>query len=106
MQDLAAIERRVRDQLPAGVLLPRDLCAAALASVVCAPVLIGPVRIESISWIPPLWRRLFNALREVVPVAWAVPGIADHSWFSGPVEHRADKPDRKLRDRVLRRPAP
>ena len=86
VQDLAAIERRVRDQLPAGVLLPRDLCAAALARVERAPELVGPVRIESISWIPPLWRRLFNALREVVPVAWAAPGIADHSWFSGPVE--------------------
>ena len=86
VQDLAAIERRVRDQLPAGVLLPRDLCAAALARVERAPVLVGPARIESISWIPPLWRRLFNALREVVPVAWAAPGIADHSWFSGPVE--------------------
>jgi hypothetical protein len=85
-QDLAAIERHVREQLPAGMLLPRDLCAAALARVERAPVLLGPVRIENIAWIPPVWRKLLNGLRETVPVEWVAPGIAEHSWFSGAVE--------------------
>ena len=64
--DLAAIEGRVRAWLPTGMLLPRDLCAAAITRMDRAPALIGPLRIENY-WIPPLWRKLLEALYSVSP---------------------------------------
>lgn len=86
LQDLAAIELRLRGQLASATMLPRDLCAAAIARVDRAPVLFGTVRIENISWISPLWRRLLNALQEVLPVEWIAPAGADHTWLRGTVK--------------------
>ncbi len=51
-----------------------------------ALVLLGPVRIENVSWISPLWHGLLNALQEVVPVEWVAPSGADHTWFRGTVK--------------------
>ena len=65
--DLATIEQRVRSRLPSAMLLPRDLRTAALARVDRAPVLLGPVRLEKLTWIEPLWRPLLNALCKIVP---------------------------------------
>src|ERR1700693_4283963 len=86
LRDLAGIGRRRRARLPAGMLLPDDLCAAALKRVDRAPVLLGPVRIEKVCWIPPLWRKLVTALGQTVPVEWAAPSVAETSWFTGTVE--------------------
>jgi hypothetical protein len=84
--DLAVIEQRVRARLPPAMLLPRDLRAAALARVDCAPALLGSVRIERLSWVAPLWRPLLLALGKCVPVEWEAPEIADTSWFAGAVK--------------------
>jgi len=65
--DLAMIEERVRAQLPPATLLPRDLRSAALARMERAPVLVGPVRIERVPWIAPVWRPLVQALGKVGP---------------------------------------
>jgi hypothetical protein len=81
--DLAVIEERVRAQLPPATLLPRDLRSAALARVDRAPVLVGPLRIEGVPWIAPLWRPLLNALCKIVPVEWEAPAIAETLWFAG-----------------------
>jgi PD-(D/E)XK nuclease superfamily len=81
--DLAVIEERLRAQLPPATLLPRDLRSAALARVDRAPVLVGPLRIEGVPWIAPLWRPLLNALCKIVAVEWEVPAIAETSWFAG-----------------------
>ena len=86
LRDLAAIERRVRARLPVGTPLPRDLCAAALKRVDRAPTLLGPVLIENVCWIPPLWRKLVMAVGETTPVEWAAPAIAETSWFAGAVK--------------------
>jgi hypothetical protein len=84
--DLAVIEQRVRSQLPTATLLPRDLRTACLARVDRAPVLLGAVRIERVSWIAPLWRGLLNMLCETVPVEWVAPEVAETSWFAGTVK--------------------
>jgi hypothetical protein len=86
LRDLAVIESRVRAQLPTATLLPRDLRAAALARIDHAPALLGPLRIENISWVPPLWRKLLNALHGIIPVEWITPTVAEKSWFSGVVK--------------------
>jgi hypothetical protein len=85
LRDLAAIENRVRARLPAGTLLPHDLCAAALKRIDRAPVLLGPVRIENVCWVPLQWRKLVAVLRETIPVEWAAPVIPEKSWFAGTV---------------------
>jgi hypothetical protein len=79
--DLAVIEERVRAQLPPAALLPRHLRSAALARVERAPVLVGPVRIERVPWIAPVWRLLVKALGKVVPVEWEAPAPAEILWF-------------------------
>jgi len=85
LRDLTQIETRVRKKLPPSVAMPRDLCAMALARKDLAPVLVGPVRIEHIIWIPPVWHELINALCETVAVEWSAPPGADYSWFRGEV---------------------
>jgi PD-(D/E)XK nuclease superfamily len=83
--DLALIEKRVRGQLAAGAMLHRDLRAAALEQVHRAPALLGPVVIEGLSWVAPLWRPLANSLCAYIPVEWHVPASADTTWFAGTV---------------------
>lgn len=84
--DLALIEQRVRSQLPAGIMLPHDLRAAALERVDRAPALLGPVRIEYLSWIAPLWRPLCNHICAFVSVEWMAPAVADSTWFAGSIK--------------------
>ena len=86
LRDLAEIEQRVRAKLPPAVLLPGDLCKAAMARKELAPKLVGTLRIESVPWIPPLWRKLVGALTEIISVRWSAPATADHAWFRGSVD--------------------
>lgn len=83
LSDLALIERRVARQLPSAALLPRALRTEALNQVHRAPVLVGSIRIERLSWIAPLWRPLLSRLCSVVPVEWHAPTAADADWFGG-----------------------
>src|SRR5262249_49947765 len=84
--DLAVIEERVRSQLPPATLLPRDLRSAALARAERGPMLVGPMRIERVPWIAPVWRPLVSALCRVVPIEWEAPAVAETSWFTGAVK--------------------
>ena len=64
-------------------MLPRDIRDVALEKAHLAPACLGPVRIERLSWIAPLWRPLLNSLCKTVPVEWGAPEGADAAWFSG-----------------------
>ena len=86
LHDLAEIERRIRAKLPPAVMLPGDLCKAAIARKDWASALIRTLSIERVPWIPPLWRKLVTVLAEVIPVSWSAPVAVDHSWFRGGVE--------------------
>ncbi|MGZ3359006.1 MAG: PD-(D/E)XK nuclease family protein, partial [Xanthobacteraceae bacterium] len=66
-------------------MLPRDIRDVALEHAHRAPASLGPVRIELLSWIAPLWRSLLNYLCKMVPVEWEAPEGADADWFSGAV---------------------
>ena len=88
LADLSHIEQRVKRQLPPAAMLPRDIRDAALDHVHHAPATLGPLRIEGLSWIAPLWRPLLDRLCTVVPVEWEAPRAADTSWFAGSVTRR------------------
>ena len=83
LAELAEIERRVRANLPAGVLTPRDLRDAALARAAHAPATLGSIDIDQLSAIAPVWRPLLATLATTVPLAWRNPGTSDANWFPG-----------------------
>jgi hypothetical protein len=85
IRELALIEQRVRCHLPSTMMLPRDLRDAALARIHYASRLAGPVAIERLSFIAPIWHPLIEALAERVPVEWHAPVHAETNWFSGSV---------------------
>ncbi len=84
LADLAEIERRVRANLAAGVLTPRDLRDAALKRVAHAPATLGAIEIDGLTAITPVWRPLLALLAKTVPLTWRNPG-ADAIWFPGQV---------------------
>ena len=85
LQDLAMIEARVQENLPAGVLTSRDLRDAALRRVPHAPAVLGPVELDRVAQVAPVWRPLLAALARVVPLSWRNPGDAGVAWFAGEV---------------------
>src|SRR5712671_6237152 len=86
VHDLALIEQRMKARLPSAALTPPDLRNAARARVDHAAALLGPVWIERLSYVAPVWRPLVNALSRVVRVAWQAPDGADTAWFESVVE--------------------
>ncbi|MCP3468191.1 PD-(D/E)XK nuclease family protein [Bradyrhizobium sp. CCGUVB23] len=85
LAELAEIERRVRANLPAGVLTPRDLRDGALARVTHAPATLGPIEIDRVAAIALVWRPLLAALAKTVPLAWRDPGTLETTWFPGQI---------------------
>lgn len=83
LQDLMTIEGRVRANLPAGVLSPRDLRDAALQRVTHAPAVLGAVELDRVVRVAPVWRPLLLALPPQVPLAWRNPGDPNAAWFTG-----------------------
>lgn len=69
LSDLALLERRVRERLGNGVLIPSDLVAAALSRLPLAKELLGPVAFEHNAWIAPVWRVLVSALEGTTSVS-------------------------------------
>jgi hypothetical protein len=89
--DIALLQRRVRDALPQGAMLPPQLRDAALDRIRFAPKLFGPVTLENVVDVEPVWRPLLIALARQLDVRWIAVGDADRSWFPGrllpPVPH-------------------
>jgi hypothetical protein len=88
--DLVVIENHIRSALPPSCLLPGDLRDAALARINFAPALLGAIRIEGVHFIEPVWRRLINALCDVLPIEWNAPPATDTSWFKGTAKPRGE----------------
>jgi hypothetical protein len=87
LEDLTMIEARVRANLPAGVLTPRDLRDAAMRRLAHAAAALGPVELDHVVRVAPVWRRLLNALARNVPLTWRNPGTAEVAWFAGGVDY-------------------
>ena len=70
ISDLARIEAYVRDHLPSGMMLQRDLVSAAIANLKNAGCVLGPVIVWGFVFVAPCWRRLFLALTGSTSIEW------------------------------------
>jgi hypothetical protein len=86
--DLALIEARIRDRIPATHMLPRDLRAAAVERADRASRLLGPVTLIGIADVDPVWRPLVNAIARNTELSWDMPPGVERPWFEGVVYKR------------------
>ncbi len=70
ISDLARIEAYVRDHLPVGMLLQRELVSAAIANLKNAGRVLGPLTVYGFVFVAACWRRLFLAVSGSVPIEW------------------------------------
>ncbi|MNJ13262.1 PD-(D/E)XK nuclease superfamily protein [compost metagenome] len=80
---IARLEAAVLDQLPAAVLRPLDIAAAAQNRIAHAAVVLGEVLIERLSDLPPCWRPLLIALAQNVSVQWNFGPRPVPDWLDG-----------------------
>ncbi|PBB17339.1 PD-(D/E)XK nuclease family protein [Mesorhizobium sp. WSM4313] len=85
LRDLGHIESFLRQHLPIGALLPGDLRDRALARIVHARAVVGPLHLHRLVSVDPLWRPLIEALSSVVEVTWDAPATRDRTWFPGKI---------------------
>jgi len=64
INDLARIEAYIRDHLPGGMMLQRELVSAAVANLKNAGSVLGSVTVRGMVFVAPCWRRLFFAVRD------------------------------------------
>jgi hypothetical protein len=83
--DLFLVEQRLREALPAGKFLPRQLRDAALGRLHYAPALLGAITLEGLLDIDPVWRPLVAALASDGDFVWHAPITSDRRWFPGRV---------------------
>jgi hypothetical protein len=83
MHDIALLERRVRQVLPAGALIAPALKAAALERRSFAKKLFGLITLDGVVDVEPVWRPLIAALASETIVEWNAPDGVDRSWFKG-----------------------
>ena len=70
ISDLARIEAYVRDHLPGGMMLQRELISAAIAKLKNAGCVLGPVTVCGFVFVAPCWRRLFLVLAGSTSIEW------------------------------------
>ncbi|MDX2277370.1 MAG: PD-(D/E)XK nuclease family protein [Hyphomonadaceae bacterium] len=80
--DMALLEARVREHLPAGVLSALDLRDAALARIAHGAIL-GKIELDRVFYIAPVWRPVLLQLQEHAPVAWRDAPEHCRSWWRG-----------------------
>lgn len=81
--DLALLEQRVLEALPAAVLPARQLRDLAMRQVQLAPAILGPVALEDVATVAPVWQPLLRALGACVPLRWDNPASWGTAWFPG-----------------------
>ncbi|MFL6603054.1 MAG: PD-(D/E)XK nuclease family protein [Steroidobacteraceae bacterium] len=85
LKDIALLERRVRETLPPGAMIPRELRDRALSRIHHAPGIVGELDLHRLLDVPAAWRPLVQALTQVIPVRWIDPGTKDVEWFKGEI---------------------
>ncbi|MGD0214913.1 MAG: hypothetical protein ABSB87_16930 [Terriglobales bacterium] len=85
INDLAQIEAYVRDQLPCGMMLQRELVYAAVANLKNAGSALGSVTVRGFVFVAPCWRRLFLSLAGSTSVEWhSIETLGEHlNWTQG-----------------------
>jgi hypothetical protein len=70
INDLARIEAYIRDHLPGGMMLQRELVSAAVGNLKNAGSVLGSVTVRGMVFVAPCWRRLFFALAASTSIEW------------------------------------
>ncbi|MBZ9739955.1 PD-(D/E)XK nuclease family protein [Mesorhizobium sp. CO1-1-4] len=83
LEAIARLEAAVLDQLPAGMMRPVDIVAAATGRVSHAPAIIGPMEIIGLTELSPCWRPLLRALTAQIPVQWTAGPRSVPAWLEG-----------------------
>ncbi|CCV09594.1 conserved hypothetical protein [Mesorhizobium metallidurans STM 2683] len=83
LEAIARLEAAVLDQLPAGMMRPVDIVAAATGRVGHAPAIIGPMEIIGLTELSPCWRPLLRALTAQIPVQWTAGPRSVPAWLEG-----------------------
>ncbi|WEK58842.1 MAG: PD-(D/E)XK nuclease family protein [Candidatus Brevundimonas phytovorans] len=80
---IARLEAAVLDQLPAGMMRPLDIVAAATVRLAHAPAVLGPMEIIGLTELSPCWRSLLQALTAHIPVQWTAGPRNAPAWLKG-----------------------
>jgi RecB family exonuclease len=80
---MARLEQSVLGALPAGMLRPADIVAAAIARIAHAPAVLGAVELCGLTELSPCWRPLLQALAARLPVTWAAGPRSTPAWLEG-----------------------
>ena len=80
---VARLEGAVLERLPASMMRPSDLVAAAMPRLDHASALLGPVEIVGITELSPCWRPLLRALPEHTLVRWIAGPRSVPAWLDG-----------------------
>ena len=101
---MSLLQRRVRDALPRGAMLPQQLRDAALDRIRFAPKLFGPVTLQNMVDVEPVWRPLLIALARQQDVCWIAVGDVDRSWFPGRLLPSDPRPPLNMRGELCSDP--
>jgi len=80
---IARLEAAVIERLPAGMMRPVDIVAAATARINHAPAVLGPMEIDGLTELSPCWRPLLQALTVQIPVRWTAGPRSVPAWLDG-----------------------
>lgn len=83
LEAIARLEAAVLAQLPAGVIRPIDIVAAATSRIAHAPAVLGPMEIAGLTELSPIWRPLLEALTAHIPVQWTAGPRPAPAWLEG-----------------------
>jgi hypothetical protein len=83
LDSIARLEAAVLAQLPAGMMRPTDLVAAACQRLDHVKAILGSVEIVGITELSPCWRELLQALTNHTSVTWTAGPRPWPSWLEG-----------------------
>src|SRR5699024_5710921 len=78
--ELALLEEHLREKLPPGRLLLSELVQLALENSGSAAVQLGPVTLELLADVPPVYRPLLEQIATQTEVRWVIPSGITPPW--------------------------
>ncbi len=91
--ELAALERHVATALGAGALLPNQIVGLARQRAHLVATLTGPVKLDRISDVPPLYRGLLADVAGHVEVTWLGTSQSAPTWLPPGIKWSAARPE-------------
>ena len=103
ISDLARIEAYVRDHLPGGMMLQRELVSAAIANLKNAGCVLGSVTVRGFVFVAPCWRRLLRALAGSTSIEWhSIETVKEQlTWTQGSAIRAVVRPTQRPRQKSV-----